>query len=84
MLHKLFTAPIGMVVKLGEKIKEEVDKEIYDIDHIQRQLVQLEMLAEMNEITEEEYNKKEIELLQRYEHAKLREQKMFEEMKRKE
>ncbi|QFT90422.1 Gas vesicle protein G [Bacillus sp. THAF10] len=82
MLHKLFTAPLGMVVKLGEKIKDEVDKEIYDVDHIQRQLVQLEMLSEMNEISEEEYNVKEAELLQRYEFAKRREQKLFEDLKR--
>ncbi|KPB04749.1 gas vesicle protein GvpG [Bacillus sp. CHD6a] len=82
MIHKLLTGPIGALVKLGEKIKEEVDREMYDIDHIQKQLVQLEMLMETDEITEEQYHAQEEELLQRYEVAKLREQRMFEELKR--
>ncbi|MFE7063315.1 gas vesicle protein GvpG [Sutcliffiella sp. NPDC057660] len=82
MIHKLLTGPIGALVKLGEKIQEEVDKEMYDLDTIQQKLVQLEMMAEMDEITEEEYNKQEEILLERYEVAKLREQRMFDDLKK--
>lgn len=82
MIHKLLTGPIGALVKLGGKIQEEVDKEMYDLDTIQQKLVQLEMMAEMDEITEEEYAKQEEILLERYEVAKLREQRMFDDMKK--
>jgi hypothetical protein len=79
MLHKLFTLPFKAVIKLGEKIKEEVDRELYDVDFIQHQLIQLEMLLEMDEITQEYYEQKEEELLQRYEIAKEREQGSWDE-----
>ncbi|MGM0836253.1 MAG: gas vesicle protein GvpG [Bacillota bacterium] len=82
MIHKLLTGPIGALVKLGEKIQEEVDKEMYDLDTIQQKLVQLEMMAEMDEITEEEHAAQEEVLLERYEIAKLREQRMFDDMKK--
>ncbi|MDE5413661.1 gas vesicle protein GvpG [Alkalihalobacterium chitinilyticum] len=74
MLHKLFTLPLKAVIKVGEKIKEEADRELYDLEFIQQQLVQLQMLLEMGEITEQEYAVKEEELLLRYEIAMEREQ----------
>ena len=80
MLHKLFTLPLKAVIKVGEKIKEEADRELYDLEFIQQQLVQLQMLLEMDEITEEEYEAKEEELLLRYEIAMEREQSNAEEI----
>ncbi|WP_216830683.1 gas vesicle protein GvpG [Alkalihalobacterium elongatum] len=74
MLHKLFTLPFKAVIKVGEKIKEEADRELYDLDYIQQELIQLQMLLEMDEITEEEFQDKEEELLLRYEIAMEREQ----------
>ncbi|MEO2075604.1 MAG: gas vesicle protein GvpG [Bacillus sp. (in: firmicutes)] len=73
MIHKLFTMPIRSLIKLGEKIQEEVDQELYDLPHLQQQLVDLHLLFELEEIDEESYLEQEQELLRRYKIAKDRE-----------
>ncbi|MBH0230835.1 gas vesicle protein GvpG [Halobacillus yeomjeoni] len=80
MIHKLFTSPIDLVVKVGKHVKEEVDKELYDLEHIQKKLVQLQMMYELEEISEEVYESQEEELLLRYEVAKKREMEQWEKM----
>jgi Gas vesicle protein G len=73
MIHKLFTFPIRSLLKLGEKIQEEVDEELYSIPYIQQQLMELHLSYEMGELDEETYEQREQELLQRYKTAKERE-----------
>ncbi|MGG3564291.1 gas vesicle protein GvpG [Neobacillus rhizosphaerae] len=73
MIHKLFTLPIRSLIKLGEKIQEEVDQELYDLPFLQQQLVELHMMFELEEIDEESYLVQEQELLRRYKVAKERE-----------
>ncbi|GAM14473.1 gas vesicle protein GvpG [Mesobacillus selenatarsenatis] len=73
MFHKLFTLPIRSVIKLAEKIQEEADDELYNIQHIQEKLLQLHMMFENEEIDEETYIEMEQELLTRYKIAKNRE-----------
>lgn len=73
MLHKLFTLPFRSVIKLAEKIKEEADDELYNIQHIQNKLIQLHMMFETEEMDEETYIEMEQELLTRYKIAKERE-----------
>lgn len=80
MIHKLFTSPINLIVKVGEHVKEEVDKEMYDLEHIQKKLMQLQMMYELEEISEEVYEHQEEELLQRYEIAKKLEMEQWESM----
>ncbi|MFC3040370.1 gas vesicle protein GvpG [Virgibacillus xinjiangensis] len=80
MIHKLFTSPINMVVKIGEKVKEEVDREFYDLEHIQQKLIHLQMMYELGEIEDDAYKQQESELLLRYEIAKKREMEQIEEM----
>jgi Gas vesicle protein G len=70
MLHKLFTLPIRSLIKLGEKIQEETDQELYNITYIQQQLIELHTLFELGEVDEETYILKEEELLERYKVAK--------------
>lgn len=77
MIHKLFTAPINLIIKVGEKVQEEADKELYDLETIQRKLVHLELMLEMEEITEEAYKESEEVLLERYEIAKRKEQELY-------
>jgi hypothetical protein len=77
MLHKLFTLPIRSLIKLGEKIQEEVDQELNNIPYIQQQLIELHTLFELGEVDEETYALKEEELLQRYKIAKEREKNEF-------
>ncbi|SDJ97690.1 gas vesicle protein GvpG [Sediminibacillus albus] len=74
MIRKLFTWPLDTVMMVGEKVKEEVDKELYDVEHIQKKLVHLQMMLEMEEISEEHYQQQEEELLIQYRIAKQMEQ----------
>lgn len=73
MIFKLFTLPIRSLIKLGEKIQEEVDQELYDLTLIQQQLIELHMIYDMEEIDEDAYIEREQELLNRYKIAKERE-----------
>jgi hypothetical protein len=73
MIFKLLTLPIRSLIKLGEKINEEVDQELYDLTYIQQQLIELHMMYDMEEIDEIAYIEKEQELLNRYKVAKERE-----------
>ncbi|MGG3572932.1 gas vesicle protein GvpG [Bacillus gobiensis] len=84
MIHKLFTAPMNLVIKVGEKVKEEADRELYDLDFIQQKLIRLQMMYELEEISEKVYKEKEEELLMRYEVAKARELEEWEAMTKKE
>ncbi|UKS65169.1 gas vesicle protein GvpG [Rossellomorea marisflavi] len=83
MLHKLVSAPLNLVIKVGEKIKEEADKELYDLPTIQQKLIQLQMMFELGEISEEAFQVKEDELLMRYEIAKTMEMEQWEDLTRK-
>lgn len=80
MIHKLFTAPFNLVIKVGQKVKEEADKELYDLSRIQQKLIQLQMMYELEEIPEEVYKLQEEELLIRYDIAKRRELEQWEEL----
>lgn len=80
MIHKLFTSPINLIKKVGEHVKEEVDKEMYDLEHIQKKLIQLQMMYELEEISEEFYEQQEEELLVRYEVAKKLEMEQWERL----
>ena len=73
MIFKLFSLPIRSLIKLGEKIQEEVDQELYDLTLIQQQLIELHMMYDMEEIDEDAYIEREEELLNRYKIAKERE-----------
>ena len=73
MIHKLFTLPIRSLIKLGQKIQEEVDQELYNIPYIQQQLMELHTIYEMGEISEEAYAEQEQDLLNRYKIAKEKE-----------
>ncbi|TMW72218.1 gas vesicle protein GvpG [Alteribacter natronophilus] len=79
MIFKLFTWPIDTLVMVGKKVKEEADKELYDLEHIQQKLIHLQMMLEMEEISEEAYDQQEEFLLQRYRIAKELEQERLRE-----
>ncbi|WP_430790268.1 gas vesicle protein GvpG [Virgibacillus flavescens] len=84
MIQKLFTSPLNLVVKIGEKVQEEVDREFYDLEHIQKKLIHLQMMYELEEINEEAYKTQEDELLVRYEIAKKREMDQWNEYTKRE
>lgn len=80
MIQKIFTSPINLIVKIGEKVQEEVEKELYDLEHIQKKLIHLQMMYELEEIEEDSYKQSEKELLIRYEIAKKREMEQINEL----
>jgi hypothetical protein len=56
-------APIKGVIFLAEKINEVLEKETSDEGAVKERLMALQLKFEMDEIDEEEYDKREDELL---------------------
>ena len=67
MLLKLLTlpvlGPIEAVIWIGEQIQERVDSEIDDRDNLQKQLLSLQLAFDLGDISEEEFEEKEEDLL---------------------
>jgi hypothetical protein len=63
LIDDILLAPIKGIIFLAEKINEVVEKETSDEGTIKERLMDLQLKFEMDEITEEEYNQKEDELL---------------------
>lgn len=63
LIDDILMAPIKGIIFLAEKINEVVEKETSDEGSIKERLMELQMKFEMDEITEEEYDQKEDELL---------------------
>lgn len=59
--------PIKGTVWIGSKLKKTAEEEVTDEGKIQEQLLDLQMRFEMDEITEEEYDKGETQLMERLE-----------------
>ncbi|PIP12753.1 MAG: gas vesicle protein GvpG [bacterium (Candidatus Stahlbacteria) CG23_combo_of_CG06-09_8_20_14_all_40_9] len=59
--------PIKGVAWVADKLKEAAEAELYDEGKVKEELLNLQMRLETGEISEEEYNKKEAELLERLE-----------------
>ncbi|MDY5059882.1 gas vesicle protein GvpG [Staphylococcus simulans] len=64
---------LKLLKKIAEQVKDETDKELYDLPTIEKKLIQLQMQEELGEIPEDEYREKEEQLLARYETAKQKE-----------
>lgn len=63
LFDDLFLAPLKGIVFVAEKISEVVDKEMSDEGSIKEKLMALQLMFEMDEMDEEEYDKREDELL---------------------
>ena len=59
--------PIKGIHFIAKKLSEMAEEDITDTSRIQEELLELQMRYEMEEITEEEYDKKEKKLLDRLE-----------------
>lgn len=64
LIDDLLFAPLKGIVFIAKKINEVVDKEMSDEGAIKEQLMALQLKFEMDEIDEEEYDKREDELLE--------------------
>lgn len=69
MLFRLLTAPVkgplDLVLWTGKKIHEAAETELNNPEKIKRDLVQLEERLERGELTEEEFEELELELVTR-------------------
>jgi len=65
LIDDILLAPLKGLVWLGKKINDVVEKELYDEEGIKEKLMELQLRLELEEISEEEYNKQEKELLAR-------------------
>lgn len=66
----LMLAPLKGLFFLGEKINEVISKENSDEGTVKERLMELQMKLEMDEISVEEYDKKEDELLKMLENIR--------------
>ena len=62
-----FFLPIKGIHFIAKKLSDMAEEDLTDISKIQEELLDLQMRYEMDEISEEEYNKKEVKLLERLE-----------------
>lgn len=69
----LIYGSIKTLTAIAKQVKEEADKELFDLPTIEQKLIQLQMMLELEEIPEDAYKEQEEELLARYEIAKQRE-----------
>ncbi len=63
LLDDLLMAPFKGIIFLAEKINEVIEKETSDEGSIKERLMALQLKFEMDEISEEEYDEREDELL---------------------
>jgi hypothetical protein len=67
LIDDILLAPIKAVVWFGEKLNEVVEQEFSDEGKIKEQLMELQLRFELDEISEEDYDRREQELLERLE-----------------
>ncbi len=63
LIDDILLAPLKGVIFIGKKINEVIDKEMSDEGSVKERLMRLQLQFEMDEIDEEEYDKREDELL---------------------
>ena len=63
LIDDLILAPFKGILFLAGKIKEVIEKETSDEGSIKERLMELQLKFEMDEINEEEYDRREDELL---------------------
>ncbi len=80
ILDDIFLFPLKGVAYIAQKIAEQVELEQNDETTVRKKLLELQLLYEMDEITEEEYDRREAELIRRLKAAKLRAQDDLDEI----
>lgn len=69
ILFDLLTFPISYPLKglqfIAAQIQKQVDQEAFSPEKVEHELLELQMLHEVGDISDEEFNKKETELLDR-------------------
>ena len=63
LIDDILLAPLKGIIFIGKKINEVIEKEMSDEGAIKERLMALQLKFEMDEIDEEEYDRREDELL---------------------
>ena len=72
LIDDIILAPLKGVYSLAKVIHERIEEELYNPERIQEDLMKLQFQFEMDEISEEEYDRLEEELLKRLKESKQR------------
>jgi hypothetical protein len=64
LIDDILLAPLKGIIFLGKKIDELVQKEFSDEGRIKERMMELQLKFEMDEISVEEYDQRETELLE--------------------
>jgi len=73
LLYQIFVEPTAKICKnIVEKIRDMAENELYGEDKIKAELVKLQMMLEMEKITQEQYNEAEGILMKRLEEGSKR------------
>ncbi|MCF8230521.1 MAG: gas vesicle protein GvpG [Bacteroidales bacterium] len=64
LIDDILLAPLKGIIFLGKKIDDLVQKELSDTGRIKERLMELQLKFEMDEISMEEYDRRETELLE--------------------
>ncbi len=64
LIDDILLAPLKGLIFLGKKIDDLAQKELSDIGRIKERLMELQLKFEMDEISMEEYDRRETELLE--------------------
>ncbi len=75
LIDDILLAPLKGIIFLGKKIDELVQKEISDEGRIKERLMELQLKFEMDEMSVEEYDRRESELLEMIERIQLEKEK---------
>ena len=74
LLDDILLAPLKGVIFIAEQINEVIEKEMSDEGSIKERLMALQLKFEMDEIGEEEYDKREDEFLKTLERIRTEKQ----------
>ena len=77
LIDSILLAPLKGVIWMGQKLSDMAQTELTDKGRIKEELMALQMQFELDEINEQEYNRREKELLDRLDNiTKLEEQEI--------
>jgi len=65
LLDSILLSPVKGVVWMGQKLGDMAEKELSDKGRIKEELMRLQLQFELDEISQDEYDQKENELLDR-------------------
>ena len=74
LIDDILLAPLKGVIFIGKKINEVIENEMSDEGAIKERLMGLQLIFEMDEIDEEEYDRREDELLKMLEDIRVEKQ----------